>query len=128
MRHFSLLPRNDRVILSNDLMQALVLAITQSKQVAERTKGIMFLGVPHYGTKATFVASLLSCTAYWRGSSTTLLEYMSEGSPAVMALDEEFHDAYARPSPAPNIEIPYICNFLEMRPERFGKLSLGPVG
>ncbi|PVH69817.1 hypothetical protein DL98DRAFT_438247, partial [Cadophora sp. DSE1049] len=47
------------------LKQALVLASTQSKQVAKMTKGILFLGVPHYGTRVTFVASVLSCTAYW---------------------------------------------------------------
>jgi hypothetical protein len=91
------------------------------------TRGILFLGVPHHGTKAAFIASLLACTAYWRGSSTTLLEYMSEGSPAVMTLDKEFYDIYARPSPTLGLDIPYICNFLEMKPERFGKLSLGPV-
>ncbi|KAF4958756.1 hypothetical protein FGADI_2100 [Fusarium gaditjirri] len=62
------------------------------------TKGIYFLGVPHHGTKASFPASLLACTAYWRGSSTTLLEYMSESNPAVAALDKEFYEAYARPS------------------------------
>jgi hypothetical protein len=105
----------------------LVLAITKSKQIAEMTRGILFLGVPHYGTKAAFIASLLSCTAYWRGSSTTLLEYMSEGSPAVMALDNQFYDIYARPSRTLGIKIPYICNFLEMKPESFGKLSLSPV-
>lgn len=52
---------------------------------------------------------------------------MSEGSPAVMALDNQFYDIYARPSRTLGIKIPYICNFLEMKPESFGKLSLSPV-
>lgn len=92
------------------------------------TRGILFLGVPHHGTKAAFVASLLASTAYWRGSSTTMLEYMSESNPAVATLDKEFYEAYARPSQTREYSAPYLCNFLELRPERFGKLSLRPVG
>ncbi|KAF4988774.1 hypothetical protein FGRMN_9568 [Fusarium graminum] len=94
---------------------------------ADLPMGILFLGVPHYGTKAAFVASLLACTAYWRGSSTTMLEYMSESNPEVAALDKEFYEMYARPSRNRECNAPHICNFLEMRPERFGKLSLNPT-
>ncbi|RYP90168.1 hypothetical protein DL770_003704 [Monosporascus sp. CRB-9-2] len=56
-----------------------------------------------------------------------MLEYMSEGNLAVTALDNEFYEAYARPSRTRDYSSPYICNFLEMRPERFGKLSLSPT-
>jgi len=109
------------------LIQSLVLATTRSKHIPQMTKGILFLGVPHYGTKAAFIASLLACTAYWRGSSTSMLEYLSESNPAVAALDDEFYEAYGRPSRIHEYSEPYICNFLEMRPESFGKLSLKPV-
>jgi hypothetical protein len=91
------------------------------------TKGILFFGVPHDGTKAAFIASILACTAYWRGSSTTMLEYMAEGSEAVRKLDDEFFEAYAKSGRKRDYTLPYVCNFLEMRPEHFGKLSLSPV-
>ncbi|KAK0731491.1 hypothetical protein B0H67DRAFT_75263 [Lasiosphaeris hirsuta] len=74
------------------------LTAIRSKHVAEMTRGILFLGVPHYGTKAAFIASVLACTAYWRRSSTTMLEYMAEGNSVVHNLDKEFYEAYARPS------------------------------
>ncbi|KAH6954701.1 hypothetical protein DER45DRAFT_314694 [Fusarium avenaceum] len=109
------------------LKKSLVLATTRSKHILQMTKGIYFLGVPHHGTKASFPASLLACTAYWRGSSTTMLEYMSESNPAVAALDKEFYEAYARPSQIRDYNAPYVCNFLEMRPERLGRLSLNPT-
>lgn len=57
-----------------------------------------------------------------------MLEYMSESNPAVAALDKEFYEAYARPSQIREYNAPYVCNFLEMRPERLGRLSLNPVG
>ncbi|SPJ73874.1 uncharacterized protein FTOL_03604 [Fusarium torulosum] len=109
------------------LKKSLVLATTRSKNIPQMIKGIYFLGVPHHGTKASFPASLLACTAYWRGSSTTMLEYMSESNPAVAALDKEFYEAYARPSQIREYNAPYVCNFLEMRPERLGRLSLNPT-
>ncbi|KAI1131405.1 hypothetical protein F5Y10DRAFT_233599 [Nemania abortiva] len=109
------------------LKQALVLDNKQSKQVIEKTRGILFLAVPHYGTRATFLASLLSCTAYWRGSSTALLEYMSEGSPALKTLDDDFYDVCVRPGQTRGMHVPYIGNFLEMRPERVRMWSLGPT-
>lgn len=56
-----------------------------------------------------------------------MLEYMSESNPAVATLDKEFYEAYARPSRTREYSLPYICNFLEMRPERFGRLSLEQV-
>lgn len=88
------------------------------------TRGILFLGVPHRGTKAALLSSLLACTAYWRGSSTTMLDHMSEGNSAIASLDTDFYKAYARPSPTREYKAPFISNFIEMRPERFGGLSL----
>lgn len=84
--------------------------------------GILFLGVPHSGTPVAFLASLLSCTAYWRGSSSTLLELMSEGGHAIKALESDFFELYVHQYPRP-----YICDILEGRPERVGRLILGPV-
>jgi len=91
------------------------------------TRGILFLGVPHGGTKAALLGSLLSCTAYWRGSSTSLLEYMSEDGPAVTALESEFYDIYVTHRSSLEPTPPYICNLLEMKPESLGRLTLGPV-
>ncbi|KAK4455447.1 tetratricopeptide-like helical [Podospora aff. communis PSN243] len=109
------------------LKRSLVLATSRSKDVARMTKGVLFLGVPHFGTKAAFIASLLACTAYWRGSSTTMLEYMAEGNSIVERLDKDFDEAYAEADSKREYDTPYISNFLEMRPERFGKLSLSPT-
>jgi hypothetical protein len=88
----------------------------------------MFLGVPHFGTKASFVASLLSTTTYWRGSSTLLLRTISKGNRELHKLDERFRDA-SRWLKGPKIGMyrPYICNFLETRPEKMLWISLGLV-
>ncbi|PSN58817.1 hypothetical protein BS50DRAFT_580442 [Corynespora cassiicola Philippines] len=112
------------------LKKALVIAANGSREyqrVANKTNGILFLGVPHHGTKASFIASILSCTAYWRGSSTVLLETISEGNPDLLILDKDFRDIYVHPSSASGFGLPYIRNFIEMKPERYGRLSLGPT-
>jgi len=112
---------------TNPDFQSLVLATTRPKEIARLTRGILLLGVPHFGTRAAFVASLLAYTTYWRGSSTTMLQYMAEGNSIVHRLDKEFDAAYAKPDVKREYSAPFICNFLEMRPERFGKLSLSPT-
>ncbi|KAI0420494.1 hypothetical protein F5X98DRAFT_29554 [Xylaria grammica] len=108
------------------LKRTLLLAKLKSSPVAAMTRGILFLGVPHSGTGVTFFASLLSCTAYWRGSSTTLLEYMTPGSEHLMSLETDFYNTYAHPHSSHPF-LPYICDFQEMRPERLGTLDLGPT-
>ncbi|KAH7245527.1 hypothetical protein BKA59DRAFT_475912 [Fusarium tricinctum] len=57
-----------------------------------------------------------------------MLEYLSQSNPAVVAMDKEFYEAYARPNQIREYNAPYVCNFLEMRPERVSRLSLNPVG
>ncbi|KAI1126623.1 hypothetical protein F5Y10DRAFT_209678 [Nemania abortiva] len=108
------------------LKQTLILAQLRSSPVAIMTRGILFLGVPHSGTRTAFSASLLSCTAYWRGSSTALLEYMAPGSGHLMSLERKFYDIYAHAYSA-STSPPYICDFLEMRSEMFGRLALWPT-
>ncbi|RYP09068.1 hypothetical protein DL765_008590 [Monosporascus sp. GIB2] len=108
-----------------DINQALDLAISESNSVAAKTKGILFFGVPHYGTKASFWASLLSCTAYWRGSSTSLLEIMAEGGATIEQLDKNFNRFYIEPSSTVIPVKPYIRDFVEAKFERFGQLSMG---
>ncbi|KAJ5919131.1 hypothetical protein N7466_010074 [Penicillium verhagenii] len=105
--------------------KTLLLAKLRSSPISAMTRGILFLGVPHSGTRAAFIASLLSCTAYWRGSSTTLLEYMAPGSEHIKDLERKFYDNYAHPHSTHTL-LPYICDFQEMRSERFGRFSLGP--
>jgi hypothetical protein len=99
----------------------------RSSDVATLTRGILFLGVPHAGTNMAFKASLLSCTAYWRGSSSTLLEYMAPEQPAVYALESDFYDAYINKHSNHEAPSPYVCDFLEMRSERVGRFALGVV-
>jgi hypothetical protein len=100
----------------------------RSSDIATLTRGILFLGVPHGGTKAAFGAALLSCTAYWRGSSSTLLEYMAPGHSAMVALESSFYDAYIKPRSRIDLSPPYVCDFIEMRSETFGRFTLWPVG
>ncbi|KAI1826722.1 hypothetical protein F4861DRAFT_536768 [Xylaria intraflava] len=108
------------------LKKALLLAKSRSKHVAAMTRGIIFLGVPHRGTYAAFIASCLSCTAFFRGSSSSLQEFMSVDGSAILDLESEFYDGYVLPY-HPYQPQPYICDVLEMRPERMGKFVLGPI-
>lgn len=91
----------------------------------EKTKGIFFLGVPHYGTKVPLVAELLSCIACWRGSSMALLQYTLEGNPALINLEYDFYNAYIYCGQTRAVGVPYIVNFLEMTLGRNKLLSLG---
>ncbi|KAH6722574.1 hypothetical protein BKA61DRAFT_667311 [Leptodontidium sp. MPI-SDFR-AT-0119] len=109
------------------LKKALILARHKSSEIAASTKGILFLGVPHGGTQAVYLASFLSCTAYWRGSSPALLEYMSPGGSAITELEKDFYNAYVKNSWRDTQTLPYVCDFIEMRKERIGKLSLAPT-
>lgn len=90
------------------------------------TKGIIFLGVPHRGTQAAFFASCLSCMAFFRGSSTDLLELMAVDGPELLGLESEFYSAYVAQYHSQDVQ-PYICDILEKRPEKIGRLVLGSV-
>ncbi|KAK4185664.1 hypothetical protein QBC35DRAFT_476145 [Podospora australis] len=111
------------------LKHVLITAKSDARSVARVTRGILFLGVPHFGSNTVFFASLLSCTAYCRGSRAAFLRFMSPESEGLRALDEQFSRLYVHfdrslhswPSP------PHIVNFVEMRPEKFGTLSVGPT-
>lgn len=103
------------------------MAKAASSSIAEDVRGILFLGVPHRGTKAAFWASLLSCTAKWRGSSTTLLEYMSEDAQAINDLQVDFRDGFVLRRHHLIQQLPYVCDFIEQRPEKASVFALGPV-
>ncbi|KAI0104675.1 hypothetical protein GGR51DRAFT_572596 [Nemania sp. FL0031] len=109
------------------LKQALVLDNKQSRKITSKTKGILFLGVPHYGTKVTFLVSLLLHTAYWLDSPTTLLEYMVEGNPSLKAMENDFYEVCVRPSWKLSMDMPYIGNFMERGAEQIRRWSLGPI-
>ncbi|OTA62400.1 hypothetical protein K449DRAFT_52541 [Hypoxylon sp. EC38] len=108
------------------LKKALIFAKARSKDVAAMTKGIIFLGVPHQGSNAAIFASCLSCMAFFRGSSSYLLELMAVNGPSLLDLESEFYDAYVMQYHSEDTR-PYICDILERRPERIGNLALGPV-
>lgn len=93
------------------------------------TRGILFLGVPHHGSKYSLLARLMACTAFWRGSSTALLQFVDQGNKELKTLDDRFARIYAGRSGhnSPVGAEPYIANLIEMVPEGFGKLSLSPV-
>ncbi|CAJ2506061.1 Uu.00g001910.m01.CDS01 [Anthostomella pinea] len=108
------------------LHKALLLAKSRSKDVAAMTQGIIFLGAPHRGTSAAFAASCLSCMAFFRGSSTNLLEFMAVDGPGILDLESEFYDAYVLQN-HPEDRPPYIFDVLEMRPEKMGKLAITSI-
>lgn len=64
--------------------------------------------------------------AFFRGSSSSLHEFMSVDGPAILDLESEFYDAYVLPYHPYQPQL-YICDILEMRPERMGKFVLGSV-
>ena len=93
----------------------------QDSPIVQASRGILFLGVPHSGSEFAFWGSLLSCTSYWRGSSSALLEYMSADGNSRKQLQEDFYSAYVTSwhAKGPNeIGAPRICDFFEQIPER----------
>ena len=63
--------------------------------------------------------SLITCTSYWRGASTTLLEYMAFNGTPVTRLQSQFKAAYASERPFS----PYICDLLETKAEKILNLN-----
>ncbi|KAH8769342.1 hypothetical protein BGZ57DRAFT_929661 [Hyaloscypha finlandica] len=107
------------------LEKALLLAKQELSPIATDVRGLLFLGVPHGGTEAAFWASLLSCTAYWRGSSTTLLEYLALGSEEIKRLENEFRNSYVLQKTNRRQILPRIVDFFELRPEKIRSFVLG---
>ncbi|KAJ2969949.1 hypothetical protein NUW58_g9844 [Xylaria curta] len=108
------------------LKKALILAKARPSSVAATVRGIIFLGVPHRGTYAAFLASCISCLTFFRGSSSSLHEFMSVDGPTILELESTFYDGYVIPYHAYQPQ-PYICDVIEMRSEQMGNLVLGPI-
>ncbi|KAK8131610.1 hypothetical protein PG984_008048 [Apiospora sp. TS-2023a] len=106
------------------LKQALIYAQIEGSDVALNTAGIMFLGVPHRGAPFAWVARLLACTAYWRGSSDALLNLMADQEIDLRELDSRFQKYFVQPTPRRSNCGPHIANFLEMRPDKLGGFSV----
>ncbi|KAI6086322.1 hypothetical protein F4821DRAFT_270034 [Hypoxylon rubiginosum] len=98
------------------LKKALLLAKSQSTDVAATTRAIIFIGVPHRGAPDTFIASCLSCMSFFRGSSSNMLETMSFDNPTLIDLESEFYDEYVLQHHRYEKQ-PYICDVLESRPD-----------
>ena len=98
----------------------------QRPQIAESIRSILFLGVPHVGTAAAFVGLLISCTSYWRGSSSILFEYMAKDGGPRKQLLEDFHKDFAT-KPLPGYTFPYICDVYEDRAETKFGIVIGRV-
>lgn len=96
---------------------------TPYERIKNKTQGILFLGVPHFGSRLWWVAALMSCATYWRGSSTALLETLTLNNSRLIELDEDFKDKYTSAS---HTSV-YIGNFLEAQGETLGDLYVGPV-
>ncbi|KAI1391345.1 uncharacterized protein F4822DRAFT_182777 [Hypoxylon trugodes] len=108
------------------LKKVLLLAKARPTDIASMTKGIIFLGVPHIGSRSAFFGSCLACMAYYRGSSSKLLQLMTIESHSLLDLESEFYDAYVTRYHSEDVQ-PYICDIFERRPTKVGKLSLGPI-
>ena len=108
------------------MSKTILQAVRQRPQVAESTRGILFLGVPHAGTAAAFIGSLISCTTYWRGSSSVLFEYMAKDGGPRKQLLEDFYKDFAT-KPLPGYTLLYICDVYEDRAETKFGIVLGRV-
>lgn len=60
------------------------------QNVVDNTKGFVFLGVPHKGSKLTFLGELLVVFDHWKGSRANLLEALRPKSP----INEVLHDHF----------------------------------
>ncbi|KAE8393258.1 hypothetical protein BDV23DRAFT_149814 [Aspergillus alliaceus] len=85
----------------------------------------MVMGVPHRGGPASIFASVLSLTAYWRGSSAHLLRYMEPDSLYIRTLNAEFVKNFQNPQSTLR-PLPFVCNVLEKGAERLLNALLGP--
>lgn len=71
---------NANAASGDELLQAIV----------DNTKGFVFLGVPHKGSRLTFLGEMLAIFGHWRGSRAILLEVLRPGS----AINETLHDHF----------------------------------
>jgi hypothetical protein len=60
------------------------------EQIRRQTRGFIFLGTPHKGARLTILGKVLSLLAYWRGSSTSLLDILEPESRENKDLHESF--------------------------------------
>lgn len=65
------------------------------------------MGVPHFGSHFVKLAYPFARLSYWRGSSKLLGQ------------NGECASVFQRTLPSAHHPLPYICNFLEMQPEKF---------
>ncbi|KAI5844018.1 ankyrin repeat-containing domain protein [Morchella snyderi] len=93
------------------IKQALVIASRSTPEACDRyqplkdfTTSIIFLGVPHDGSKLTSAGKLLSYATYWLGSSTELLESLEPGSDLLCELNHSFLSIF---------EVKKLVNFYE---------------
>lgn len=86
------------------------------KYIPESTKGFIFIGTPHMGSKLTIFGKLLSLLNYWQGSNTTLLQVVDPDSSENAALHDAFMRSHGSSKP--------LVNFFEVRPERFGPFPI----
>lgn len=119
------LPNFYRELISQ-FRKAVLQAARKGSQIAKSTRGIIFLGVPHTGTATAFFGLLVSCMSYWRGSSSSLLEYMAKDGGPRKQLLEDFHKDFAS-KPLQGYSLPYICDVYEDRPEKKFGIVLGRV-
>lgn len=61
-------------------------------RIAEQTKGIIFLGTPHKGSRLTLCGKVLSLFGHFMGASTHLLDIIQPGS----SVNSELHSSFLR--------------------------------
>lgn len=79
------------------VIQALVAAKENRngcKSLADSVVGIIFLGVPHDGSRLTGIGKVMSYGTYWLGSSTELLETLEPGTQLLRELNDKFLGGY----------------------------------
>ena len=84
--------------------------------ICKQTKGFIFLGTPHKGTKLTIIGKMISLFGHWKGSNTSLLEIVEPKSTVNQNLHESFMRVLRRGCGTENT----VCVFEAVKESLFG--------
>jgi protein SERAC1 len=101
--------------------QALLLgdATRQSDSIVNNTKGILFMGTPHYGSSLASWGSILAKFAHnFRATNKEIVATLKRGSSELQRVGEEFQLMLRRP----DVSIEVVCFYEELPTPTLGKI------
>ena len=101
--------------LSRKALIKATLAHRRFGAIRSNTRGIVFLGTPHYGTSSAKYGEVLARITKFlgRGSDTALVHDLREQSPVLLKLANKFSDIYD--------DMKIYC-FYELLPQKFSQV------